>query len=415
MTSCPRLLRRAAALLAMVGCTICSAQSPHLAQPNELVFEGGMVMEKTPPASSAYPAGDFGVQLQSAGGMGGGCGPDGCTNNEWGCGGSPYRTGPGRCDDWRTGPVWRVSVDGICLYREDTDLDALATDIGTTLATADQFQNFDHGGGARILAIGHWPQMRGYEMAVGYVGIPEWNSSIVLPVVAIPPDPGPPALVGLNERRTLNYQSTLHSLEINWQRLTESTWKPYAGVRYFVFDEDVADITTQYSTAPLAVGETAITTATQNLVEVENNLIGFQLGVRRDLWHVSRKIYLEGFVNGGLYCNFINRNDIDAVTTTSTEILDDDPGTVDVDETGDPRVITNRTGNTVKTERTRAAYVGEASVALVWKLNSCCALRSGYQAMYLSGLEMADDAFLGISEREQTFVHGFFGGLEYRR
>lgn len=257
--------------------------------------------------------------------------------------------------------------------------------------------------------------MRGYEMAVGYVGIPEWNSSIVLPVVAIPPDPGPPALVGLNERRTLNYQSTLHSLEINWQRLTESTWKPYAGVRYFVFDEDVADITTQYSTAPLAVGETAITTATQNLVEVENNLIGFQLGVRRDLWHVSRKIYLEGFVNGGLYCNFINRNDIDAVTTTSTEILDDDPGTVDVDETGDPRVITNRTGNTVKTERTRAAYVGEASVALVWKLNSCCALRSGYQAMYLSGLEMADDAFLGISEREQTFVHGFFGGLEYRR
>jgi len=52
----------------------------------------------------------------------------------WGCGGSPYRTGPGLCDDWKVGCRWHVAVDGIVMSRENTDLAALtaATDEDLT-------------------------------------------------------------------------------------------------------------------------------------------------------------------------------------------------------------------------------------------------------------------------------------------
>jgi hypothetical protein len=372
------------------------------------------VIDQTTPARTlnAYPEGDFSQQLQAAGGAGT---PEGCVNDSWGCGGSPYRNGPGRCDNYRTGPIWRVSIDGVFLHREDTDLTEFATALGTTLDAVDQYENFEYGGGARILAFGNWPQLRGYELAIGYVGVEEWNSSIVLPIEAIPPVVGPPALVGVNERETLTYNSSLHSLEFNWQRLTDSNWKPYAGVRYVLFDEDVHNIATQYVSTPLAVGETSITTQVRDMIEVENNLIGFQVGARRDLWQVSRKVYLQTYANGGVYCNLVNRADVDDAVTTSTEILDDNPATATVDETGQTRTITTRTGNTVKVESTEAAFIGEASASIVWKLNRCCALRGGYEAMYLHGVHMGDDAFMGRDERETTLIHGIFAGLEYRR
>lgn len=380
----------------------------------DAIAEPSPVIDQQSPASghNAYPAGDFGIQLQAAGGAGT---PEGCVNDGWGVGGSPFRNGPGRCDNYRTGPIWRVSVDGVFLSREETNLTEFATSMGTTLGAVDQYENFEYGGGARILAFGNWPQLRGYELAIGYVGVEEWNSSIVMPVEALPPIIGPPLLVGLNERQTLTYKSSLHSLEFNWQRLTDSLWKPYAGVRYVLFDENVQDISTQYVATPLNVGETAITTQIRNMVEVENNLIGFQIGGRRDLWQVSRKVYLQAYANGGIYCNLIDRIDIDDAVTTSTEILADDPGTADVDETGQTRTVTTRTGNTVKVERTEAAFVGEASAAIVWKLNRCVALRGGYEMIYLNGIHMGDDAFMGRTERESTLIHGIFAGLEYRR
>ncbi len=372
------------------------------------------VIDQTTPARTlnAYPDGDFAQQLHAAGGAGT---PEGCVNDGWGCGGSPYRNGPGRCDNYKTGPLWRVSVDGVLFHREETDLGEFATALGTNLGAVDQFENFEYGGGARILAFGNWPQLRGYELAIGYVGVEEWNATIVMPIEAIPPIIGPPLVVGINQRETLTYNSSLHSLEFNWQRLTDSFWKPYAGVRYVLFDEDVHHITKQYVSVPLGVGETAVTTQVRNLIEVENNLIGFQIGARRDLWQVSRKVYFQTYANGGIYCNFVNRSDTDDAVTTSTEILEDDPLTLDEDETGQSRTIVTRTGNTVKVESTEAAFVGEVSAALVWKLNRCFALRGGYEAIYLHGVHMGNDAFMGRDESESTLIHGLFAGLEYRR
>ena len=47
------------------------------------------------------------------------------TDWSWGCGGSPYRTGPGMCDNWKVGPRWHMTIDGLVMSRDETDLTAL--------------------------------------------------------------------------------------------------------------------------------------------------------------------------------------------------------------------------------------------------------------------------------------------------
>ncbi|QDU56004.1 BBP7 family outer membrane beta-barrel protein [Aeoliella mucimassa] len=363
--------------------------------------------------SSAYPNGDFYRQLGAASGQGGSCGTSGC--GEWGCGGSPYRTGPGCGDDWKVGPRWRIQADGIFLFRDEVDLDPLATQLGTTLDALDQYENFDHSAGARLVGTAYYPQCKNYELVLGYIGVDDYNASLIMPVTNVPAVVGPPASVALDERRSLNYSSSLHALELNFQALNTSYWKPYAGVRYFSLDEVVRDETHQYPSVPLAIGDASITSDALNLHKVENNLIGFQMGVRRDLWNISQKVYFQGFANSGIYCNMINRSHLNQITTTTTEVLDDDPATTDTDETGTINSNTYTTGNRVKTERTELSFAGEASVALIWKINSCFALRTGYEVMYITDVELANDAYLGLNDTHDMLYHGGFAGFEYRR
>jgi hypothetical protein len=365
--------------------------------------------EQNPPgASAAYPGGDYYQQLGAAG-------VECCGGSNWGCGGSPYRTGPGCGDDWMVGPRWRVAVDGVIMFREETNLDALAGAMGVTLADAEQYENFDHGAGIRLLVAAYWPQCKNYELVAQITAVEEWNANIVLPVESSPPIVGPPVIVGVDERRTLTYNSSLNTVEVNCQALNTSVWKPYAGIRYFGLDEVIEDRTNQYASHPLAVTQTAVTTSELYSTQVDNNLIGFQLGLRRDMWKMSRKVYVEGFVNAGVYCNLINRADTFQAVTTTRTVLEDNPGTTTVDETGQIQTLRNATGNRVKVERARMAFAGEASLSLVWKVNSCCALRSGYQVMMINGVELADDAFLGVTESEDLVYHGGFAGFEYRR
>lgn len=376
------------------------------------VTASGPPIDQTEPVSSggsaAYPNGDYYQQLGAAG-------VECCGGNNWGCGGSPYRTGPGCGDDWFVGPRWRIALDGVIMFREKTDLNALAGAIGTTLADAEQYENFGHGAGVRLLAAAYWPQCKNYEMVVGFTGIEEWNANIVLPVESSPPIIGPPVIVGVDERRTLTYNSSLNTLEVNCQALNKSVWKPYAGVRYFGLDEVIEDRTNQYPSRPLAVTESAVTTSLLNATEVDNNLIGFQLGLRRDMWKMSRKVYIEGYTNAGVYCNLINRAETFQAVTTTRTVLEDDPGTTTVDETGQIQTLRNSTGNRVKVERARMAFAGEAALSLVWKVNNCCALRSGYQVMVINGVELADDAFLNVDGSRDLVYHGGFAGFEYRR
>jgi hypothetical protein len=377
--------------------------------------------------SNSYPQGDFYTQLSAAGGSGGsygpggcpcngsgGCGPDGCAEH-WGCGGSPFRTGPGTCDSWRVGPRWHAELDGIFMKRDTTNLDLLADSLGTTLAAADSYENFEHGVGARLNLYSWWPQMRGYEMHVGYVGIFDWDANVIGPVaaVAVPPV----GSVALSEQRDVQYGSYLHSLEINAQELTQSAWKRYGGVRYLQLGENVQSTFEQFSNAPLNLGDVSITNNTFTNAKVDNHLIGFQLGVRRDMWQLSERLSLNGFTSGGAYCNLISRKRSNVQVQNRTEILAvDDPVTPDFNEIGTTDTLVTSTGNSIKSDRTEFAFTGEVSLELVYKLNACSALKGGYQAMYLTGVELADDAYLGVQpDSDDLLLHGWFVGFEYHR
>ncbi len=413
-------------------------QEYQIAQPDNV--DSPAVVEVTPygkligpsevARSNAYPNGDYYTQLASAGGTGGPGGPGACSTcgpgggrygaggpckEHWGCGGSPFRTGPGQCDDWRVGPIWQVTLDGVFMTRDETNIDALAAAIGTTTGAADSYQQFEHGTGTRLTLTGWWPQMKGYEMQVGYLGIFNWDANVVVPdanVVA-----PPVGSVALTEQRDLKYGSDLHSLEINAQRLTTSPWKPFFGVRFLRGDEKIQDITRRSNTLPLSLGEVAITNNLFSNAEVENNLIGFQLGMRRDVWHLSEKLSIHGFSNGGAYCNMIDRDLSSGQTQTRTELIAvDDPATPDFDETGSTEILTTGTGTRVKSNRTELSFVGEVSLSLQYKLNQCSALRGGYQVLYINGLEFADDAYLGLAPNSRDLLlHGWFAGFEYRR
>lgn len=340
----------------------------------------------------------------------------------WGCGGSPFRNGPGTCDTWEVGCRWDVAVDGLVMHREEADLDALAAAIAFDSAgnalTDPALEQFDYGPGGRVSLTSKVP---GYDwqMNVTYEGIEEWNASAVFPKFTPFPDPdgAGPALppVGSTEQRSLFYRSSLHSGELNFVRMcSRPEWRPYCGVRYFKFDDEINDFINQEAPPPLPGNppDAPVTTTDRlNLFDIENNMIGFQVGVRHDLWHPTRRLTLQGFVNTGVYHNSIKYSNL--MGQFSTQEFADDTSTANVNES---RIDFSDVANHDVREFSEISYVSEASLSGVCQLNRCWALRAGYQALWINNLHMADDAFLDTGiEGRSLFFHGWHAGVEHRR
>jgi hypothetical protein len=341
--------------------------------------------------------------------------------DEWGCGGSPYVTGPGRCDEWKVGPVWDVVVDGQVLFREDADLDAIqaVTNENSQMLPIEPLirEQFDYAVGGRLYLTSILPKCAGYQVQFGYMGVEDWNASIIYPKETITPLEG----LEFDETRSVYLRSTLHSAEINFMRTTRDAWKPFWGVRYILFDDDIRDRTDQDGLQlpiagpgadPVGLVLTDMTTA----IDIKNNLIGPQIGIRHDLWQCNRWLFLQGFANAGVYYNKTKRTDL-MRTFTTTDIADD-TDTPDSEAFG--AFAQSRTSTT--TELSQLAFVGEASLTLVCKLNECLALRGGYQLLWIDGIHMAEDAFLDINDSpgavfdsRNTVLQGWHAGIEYRR
>ena len=52
-------------------------------------------------------------------------------------------------------------------------------------------------------------------------------------------------------RRSLYYRSSLHSGELNILRMCNPAWRPYCGVRYIKFDDEIWDQLEQTALTPL--------------------------------------------------------------------------------------------------------------------------------------------------------------------
>jgi len=148
-----------------------------------------------------------------------------------------------------------------------------------------------------------------------------------------------------------------------------------------------------------------------NIFDLENNLIGFQGGVKYDIWQFGRRFSLQGFMNGGVYYNRAKWSNL--MKTTETQFTADDTTTPATDEESTTQVTTS---NLNIIEESNIAYVGEASLTAVCRLNKCWACRAGYQVLYIDGLHLAEDAYLdtGVGERSLIF-HGWHAGVECRR
>jgi hypothetical protein len=292
-----------------------------------------------------------------------GAGPSaGCAScNGGGCGGYPYN----RCGcnpqlfPYITGPG---NCDNWCVGPHwNVELDGMFVHREDAnwgaIAGADVVNQFDFGPGVRLFATGY--NCSDYGLQIGYEGVNEFHST---------------ALIG-GGARSISYESNLNSVEINVLRRTGIPARLFAGFRYIELDEDFVDFTT-------ATGDS-------DLMLIENRLIGFQIGALRDAWQLNKWLTFEPYGNAGMYVNDFKREAVDITAGIAT--------------------VTER-------EISDVAFVGEAGLSIVLRINRCLALRSGYQAMALNGVGEALDSSLVAGLNEDTLIyHGARFGVEYQR
>lgn len=329
-----------------------------------------------------------------------------------GCGGSPYDrcgcnqelfpwiSGPGMLDSWCVGPKWAVQADGMFIFRDDAnwaDVIGDANVIAAVGGTPDLIDQFNHGPGVRLFATAY--NESGYGLQVGYEGVNDWNATLAY-------DTG--ALV-----RTFDYETRLNSVEINFLPNVPFAWKFFSGFRYVEIDENFTDFTSNNKTIPAPANPPAATVAVVDTGIshlLTNRLIGFQVGGRRDNWHLGRWLSVESFVNAGVYGNKFKRENITRNVTTI--ITGDDLSTTD-DEFS---LTTTEVLSTTRQDFSKIAFLGEVGITGVVRLNQCVALKSGYQLMLVDGMGQGLDAFFAPGLTSSTVLyHGLQFGLEYRR
>jgi hypothetical protein len=274
--------------------------------------------------------------------------------NRCGCNPSvfPWIRGPGNCDNWCVGPHWDVQLDGMFIHRDNANWASVVNNIGLTPSLLDQF---DYGPGVRLFATGY--NYTNYGVQVGYEGVNDFRANALFP------------------GRSISYDSSLNSIEANVMRRTPSQFKIFAGARFIDFREDYDNLNT--------------TTSDSNRFIVENQLMGFQIGALRDAWQLNKWLSLEPYGNAGVYLNNFKREDLAFVGSARTDAVG---------------------------RFTEMAFVGEAGLNAIVRINRCLALRAGYQAMVLDRVGQALDASLapGLNPQNVVFQGARFG-VEYRR
>jgi len=303
----------------------------------------------------------------------------------------PWLTSQGCYDDWRVGPVLSTRVEGLFLYRTNVASEFLTNTLMIPPNGLQHVNRFEHAGGARAYVTSQNPDRFG--MQVGYVGAADWNASAE-------------SQLG-NETRLNSYESSLHAVELNFLPYPNPNSQLLAGARYVDFGEDYTQLTDRLnfdiSNNNLATGLNDDVSA----LRINNRLFGCHVGLRQNLGSPQRRFSLETLVNGGPFCNLITRKEIDQTFVTVN--LPDDPMTIP-DESQQTEV---RVGTTSRRRRaTELAFFGEAAVTAVYRFYPGLSVRTGYQAIWISGAHLATDRF---GETSSVVFHGLHCGIEYRR
>lgn len=207
------------------------------------------------------------------------------------------------------------------------------------------------------------------------------------------------------ERVRVAYSSNFESAEMNfrnrWQgpncRL-QGSW--LCGVRYFHLQEDMIYQTFVNYTIPQNDAPFDVVTGNSNyIISTRNDLTGFQAG--GDLWiSVIPGLRLGGEGKVGIYGNHAKQRstfNAASLTTPINEFI----------------------------EHTQAAFMADAQLLAIWRLNYHWSLRGGYQFLYVDKVALAADNFnstspfalggrtVSIKDDSHVFYHGATLGLEY--
>ena len=210
----------------------------------------------------------------------------------------------------------------------------------------------------------------------------------------------------VNETSLNTYDSSLHAVELNVLPASNTGVQLFLGTRFVGFDEDVSRLTDRVNVDLTNNTATGLNDEL-NVLKIDNRLVGAHFGLRRDVWSRNQQFSLESLINGGPFCNLITRENIDQTYVTVNP--PDDPGTT-TDESLQTEVRVDRS---VQRRRTAEfAFFGEAALTAVYRFHPNASARAGYQAVWMTGANLASDTWRDTST---VFFHGLHWGLEYRR
>lgn len=195
----------------------------------------------------------------------------------------------------------------------------------------------------------------------------------------------------------VNRTNDFMNLEINlWQQALQvdpgSRWGMafFSGVRWFRFREMV-----EYGTAMAGADFEDNDIATQSWyhVRLTNNLIGWQLGARSQLY-LGPKLRLFAVPRAGLFANVLNMHQDFCM------------------------VINN------STEKTDIAMLGQIDLGAAYQLFNCCSMFISYRAMGIAGVANADDNIqpwlisqpdmMQVQSSGSLIMHGVNAGLQFQ-
>lgn len=296
------------------------------------------------------------------------------------------------------------------LVDNDNGTQSVLTDDFNVLSTDDL--DFDYQAGMRISIVR--PSNTGSEMEVSYFGLNEWSSNRFL--ASATPGLGTGDLRFPFDARTsgapidnrafddadsvsIDYDSEIHNVELNIRESIGDDLKLLAGIRWLNLNEHF-DLTT----ADTFVGPTIVNGLYE--VRTENHLLGAQLGLITSQC-LTDKASLDLAGKAGLYANFARQR-------TYVE-----------NDTGRAFPGVNNVLRDFDDSAEEAAFIGELSAALNYKLRDNLTARGGVQLMWLQGVALAPeqldyqtaDYLVGAPNKPLNndgliFYYGFFAGLE---
>lgn len=272
-------------------------------------------------------------------------------------------------------PCWTVRAGGVYLRRSSATAIPIVAGVPSYNS---RDLGFDYETGPMLTLIRHGILQSDYDLEMTYFGIDSYGSTVTTTDVNTLFTTPIAVFGGVIPGRT-HYDSDIDSAEFNLRRQWNHWLTLMGGIRWINLNETL---------------NTDVGGALNHRIDVDNQMLGLQLGLDTYLWSYGR-FSLEGYGKAGIYSN-----DSDARTTTVGIGLP-----------------------VVTASEDQAAFVGELALTAVYDISQRWSLRGGYQMLWLDGVALApeqlDNMNIGtgvatVDVGQTAFYHGVNLAAEFR-